>query len=191
MASPFSELFSDLVAAFARTSAPWYVFGAQAAIVHGVSRVTADVDITVIFDRNESEVLIQILKAEGFEPRAGDIDTIIEESRVIPVVHLKSGIPIDIIIGGEGLEEQFASRSQFHKFDQVSVPVACAEDVITMKVLAGRDKDIDDVRAIVAVKYEQLDFDAIRETLGILEAALDRSDLLPILEAQINRFNKP
>ncbi len=188
MASPFVELFSDLVAAFARTSAHWYVFGAQAAIMHGVSRVTADVDITVIFDKDESEVLIQILKEEGFEARTGNINTIIEESRVLPVVHLKSGVPVDIIIGGEGLEEQFASRSQIQSFDDISVPVACAEDVITMKILAGRDKDIDDVRAIVAVKYEQLDFDAIRETLGMLESALDRSDLLPILEAQITRL---
>jgi Nucleotidyltransferase of unknown function (DUF6036) len=189
MASPFAELFSDLAAAFERTSAPWYVFGAQAAIVHGASRLTADVDVTIIFDKNESKDLIEILKDSGFEPRVRNIDAIIEQSRVLPVLHLKSGIPVDVIIGGTGLEEQFASRAQFHKFDNVSIPVACAEDVIIMKILAGRDKDIDDVKAIIGVKSEQLDLDVIRETLGVLEVALDRSDLLPILEIQISRVN--
>ena len=67
MASLLTELFSDLDAVFDRTSAQWYVFGAQAAIVHGAARLTADVDITVMLGNHPIENLIQVLKEKGFE----------------------------------------------------------------------------------------------------------------------------
>jgi hypothetical protein len=45
--SPLAELLRAAAAAFDRLGAGWFVFGAQAAILHGAARLTADVDITV------------------------------------------------------------------------------------------------------------------------------------------------
>ena len=61
------------------------------------------------------------------------------------------------------------------------MPVISAEDLIVTKVLAGRPKDLDDVRGIIAAKTD-LDADAIRATLAMLEEALGVSDLLPIFD---------
>ena len=73
--------------------------------------------------------------------------------------------------------------------DGVSVPVASPEDVIVMKVLAGRPKDQEDVRSVLRERQSRLDLDYIRDTLGILEQALDQSDLLPAFELQLRRAN--
>jgi predicted nucleotidyltransferase len=73
--------------------------------------------------------------------------------------------------------------------DGVSVPVASPEDVIVMKVLAGRPKDQEDVRSVLRERQSRLDLDYIRDTLGILEQALDQSDLLPAVELQLRRAN--
>ena len=64
----------------------------------------------------------------------------------------------------------------------VSVPVASAEDMVVMKILAAREKDLADAAAIVLARWDQLDLPLIRETLGMLEEALAQSDLLPVLD---------
>jgi len=48
MPSPLAALLRDLEAVFESTASGWYVFGAQAAILHGAARLTADVDVTVM-----------------------------------------------------------------------------------------------------------------------------------------------
>ena len=44
MPSPVAEVLAALVACFHSLGVRWYLFGAQAAIYHGVARLTADVD---------------------------------------------------------------------------------------------------------------------------------------------------
>ena len=189
MASLLTELFSDLDAVFDRTSARWYVFGAQAAIVHGAARLTADVDITVMLGDHPIENLIQVLKEKGFEICMSDILTLVEHSRVLPVIHSKSSIPVDIVLGSPGLEEKFMQRAQQYDMAGVMVPIASSEDVIAMKILAGREKDLDDVLAIIMAQGERLDLLTTRSTLELLEKALDRSDLLRTLDEIVHRGN--
>jgi len=51
-----------------------------------------------------------------------------------------------------------------------------------MKILSGRPKDREDVVAMIAAQGPALNDDRVRETLELLEKALDRSDLIPELE---------
>ncbi len=67
--------------------------------------------------------------------------------------------------------------------DGVEVPVAHATDLVVMKVLAGRGKDLDDLRSLLA--SGDVDQDEARNLLGQLERALAQSDLLPRLEEAI------
>ncbi len=53
-------------------------FGAQAAIIHGAARLTADVDITVMFGNEAIENLIQELNEEGFEVYISDVLNLVE-----------------------------------------------------------------------------------------------------------------
>ena len=58
-----------------------------------------------------------------------------------------------------------------------------------MKILAGRDKDLDDVRAVIAGQGPSLDTGYVRGTLGSLEGALGQADLLPAFELALRRAN--
>ena len=53
------------------------------------------------------------------------------------------------------------------------------------KVLAGRPKDLDDVRGVLIARWERLDFASIRATLTLLEGALAMSDLTPAFETAL------
>jgi hypothetical protein len=187
MPSPLAELLRVLAQVFEQLSLRWYVFGAQAAIVHGAARLTGDVDVTVALGGLAAAVLVAALQDEGFAQRTADIDGFVARTRVLPLVHADSGMPVDIVLAGPGLEELFLQRAQEHIIEGVSIPVACPEDIIAMKVLAGRPKDADDVEAILAAGADTIHVEMIRETLHLLEQALAQSDLLPAFEQALRR----
>jgi hypothetical protein len=53
--SELVETLRSLRASFDALGLRWYVFGAQAAILHGVARATADIDVTVDPDQWSSQ----------------------------------------------------------------------------------------------------------------------------------------
>lgn len=182
MQSPFLEVLAALARAFDRLGASWYLFGAQAAIVHGAGRLTTDVDVTVFAQGSDTSSLADELAAEGFELRVQDPE-FVARTRVLPVRHGSTEIDADVVLGGPGLEELFLQRSEEHTIAGVHIPVACAEDVVAMKVLAGRPLDLEDAQAVVEARAGDLDEALVRDTLRVLEQALDRSDLLRTLDA--------
>jgi len=86
-------------------------------------------------------------------------------------------------------EEEFLARAETHDIGGINVPVACAEDVLIMKVLGGRPKDLEDVEAILA-RRKGLDLKRVRATLRLLESALDRSDLISELDRVSRRAKR-
>jgi hypothetical protein len=182
MSSPVAELLRDLSRAFAELDVSWYLFGAQAALLYGAARLTADVDVTVrLSERAGAEALVEQLEKHGFRLRAAS-PTFIQQTRVLPVVHEASGMPADIVLAGPGLEEIFLQRAVVHDIEGVAVPVASPEDLIVMKILAGRPKDVDDVVTILASQSDRFDAGIVRSVLQELESALGQSDLIPLFE---------
>ena len=179
--SPLAELLADLRQALAALGARWYLFDAQAAILHGATRLTADVDITVHFQGALVDLIAGLGRA-GFEPRVEDLVAFAEANRVLPLVHARTRMPVDVVMAGPGLEELFLARAEERTIDDVTVPVAAAEDVIVMKVLGGRAKDLEDVAAIVRAQHSKLDLTSIRDALRQLEQALGRGDLMAELD---------
>jgi hypothetical protein len=179
---PVAELLTALQGALAALGVRWFLFGAQAAILHGVARLSADVDVTVELGARSSRELVAALATAGFEPRVPDAIAFAEATRVLPFVHGPSRMPLDVVLAGPGLEEQFLAGVQERVVGSVRVPVVCAEDLVAMKMLAGRPRDLDDVAAIARVRRADLDLERIRRTLRLLEHALDRGDLVSDLE---------
>jgi hypothetical protein len=178
--SELADTLRSLHASFDDLQLRWYVFGAQAAILHGVARATADIDVTVDPAARSTSEIAAALSSHGFTLRFSD-DAFVAQTRVLPVTHA-SGVPVDIVLAGPGLEDLFFERLVLRRIGGVKIPVASAEDIIVMKVLAGRAKDLEDVRGILSAKGAALDLETIRETLRLLQGALDQSDLLPLFE---------
>jgi hypothetical protein len=91
-------------------------------------------------------------------------------------------MPLDIVLAGSGLEDEFLSRAVPRDIGGATVPLIDASDLVIAKILAGRPKDLDDVRGIWRAHGERLDVGRIHETLRLLEEALSQSDLLPAFE---------
>jgi hypothetical protein len=160
----------------------WYVFGAQAVIGYGVPRLSADVDVTLALDPDDPVRFAREMDAAGFELRVADPD-FVERTRVMPFVHRATGMPLDIVLAGSGLEDEFLQRAVTRHVGDTGVPVIEIGDLIVAKVLAGRPKDIEDARALWRLHGRRIDVTRIRHTLGLLEEALTQSDLRAAFDA--------
>jgi len=184
------SLLAALAAAMRERSVRWYLFGAQAAIVWGSPRLSADVDVTANLDRVALTDYIDTMRRSGFDVVFGDPE-FVESTRVIPFVHRATRMPLDIVVAGSGLEEEFLERAISVVLSGSTVPVISPEDLIITKILAGRPKDIEDIRGVINERRSSLDVARIRAVLKHLERALDQSDLLPSFEREWRKKKVP
>jgi hypothetical protein len=143
----------------------WYVFGAQAVTAYGVPRLSADVDVTVMLVPEASERFAHDMRAAGFELRVDDPE-FVQRTWVMPFLHLATAMPLDVVLGASGLEEEFAARAVVTDIGGVQVPVIEAGDLIVAKVLAGRPKDIEDARSLWRLHGHVIDETRIRHILS-------------------------
>src|SRR6185312_13957274 len=183
--SPPADLLASLATAFATRGWRWYVFGAQAVVAHGRPRLTADVDASVDIAGAAPGELVEALERHGFTLRFPLSPEHLREARLLPLVHDSTGMPLDLTLAAPGFDQDLLERARPFDFGGVLVPVVSAEDLCAMKILAGRRKDIEDVRGVLVQQGDRLDLDRIRELLAAIEAASGEPVLLPRLERLI------
>ena len=177
-----AELLRALAAVMAEGHLPWYLFGAQAAIIWGSPRLSADIDITAAIEPTAIDGFVKMMRSRGFDLIFADSD-FVARTRVLPFVHRRTGMPVDIVLAGPGLEEDFLQRAIPVDVEGTPISVISPEDLVITKVLADRPKDIEDIRNVVHHRRGSLDAERIRSVLQLLERALGQSDLLPVFES--------
>ena len=161
------------------------VIGGIATTVRGEPRFTADVDVVVGIDLDRALQLLDSLISSPFRPLFTDVADVVKKAFILPIRHISSGIRVDMAIGMTGFERQLIARATEATIGGRSIPVATAEDLILLKVLAGRPRDVDDVSRIVLRQGPSLNWNYIMETGEQLQQAVD-VDLVP----QLRRFRE-
>ena len=176
-----AELLAALAPVLARWGR-WYVFGAQAVTMLGVPRLSADVDVTLALGADAQEAFVEDMREAGFYIRVADPE-FVRRTRVMPFVHDATAMPLDVVLAGSGLEDEFLRRAHVIDMGGTAVPVIDAADLIIAKVLAGRPKDLEDVRALWRIHGVTLDQTRIRRVLRELEEALGQADLISTFDS--------
>jgi hypothetical protein len=177
-----SRALQDLSKALAGSR--WYLFGAQAVALHGVPRVTADDDVTVEPTAAGTAPLVKRLVRAGFALQpVGDIDSFVAQTRVLPFVHLATQTSFDVVLSGPGLEEEIHRRVVRRRLGRVDLRVIDVNDLLVLKMLASRPKDLEDVAALVRAAPDGLSRTAVIDRLREFERALDVSDLVQRFES--------
>ncbi len=185
MSTDVSRALADLARAFDALGRRWYVFGAQAVAAAGVPRFTADIDVTVEATPRELNALLSALATRGFTPRdVGGLRAFVTATRVVPVAH-RSGFPVDVVLAGPGLEEEMLARARTRRIGRLQIPFIDTADLVVLKVLAGRGKDLEDVRALLRVGPPELRASVARARLATLAAVLEDVRLLETFDALV------
>jgi len=143
-----------LLRAFAAWKVDFAVAGGVAVVLHGVPRMTFDLDIVIDEGKDNIERLIAALGQEGFRPRLPvpiksladpEIRKLwIEERNLIAFTLIHPGRPmeeLDIVLVHPFSWAEVAGSTVWRTIDDVSVPVVGRSLLRRMKLATGRDKD--------------------------------------------------
>ena len=168
---------------------PYAVVGGVAASLHGTPRVTKDVDLVALAEENTWSTLIESARLQGIEPRIKEPLDFARTTRVLLLVHKPSEIEIDVSFGMLPFEHEIIDRAEKRQVKRVSFPLATAEDIVVMKALALRPRDIADIEGIVDA-VPDLDLARVRAIVSRLSQALEGIDHLSELDALLKRKRK-
>jgi hypothetical protein len=148
------------------------VIGGLASSAWGEPRVTADVDLVATTDVAGGLQLVQSLGESAFVPLFPGVEEVVARSFILPLRHRQTGIKVDIAIGMSGFERQVTKRAKLIMVGDREIAFATAEDVLIMKVLAGRPRDLEDARGIAGTRRDQLDWNYCLEVAQQLSEAI-------------------
>ncbi len=169
MPSIFDDLLGRLAEAFEAAGLPYMVIGGQAVLLYGEPRLTQDVDVTVGVPPDRLPEVLDALVGAGF--RALVDSAFVEETLVLPSEDQDSGIRVDVVFSFSGYEQEALQRAPRVDVAGTEVRFASLEDLLIHKVVAGRPRDIEDVRGVL-LKNPEADAGYIRRWLGAFSEAL-------------------
>ncbi|MCC6665771.1 MAG: nucleotidyltransferase [Polyangiaceae bacterium] len=164
--------------------------GGLAVSVRAEVRFTRDVDLAVVvLDDADTEALVFELRGKGYRPLASvEHET---QGRLATVRLLApQGVKVDLLTASSGIEHEVVEGATPVTLEGVgALPVASAEDLLSLKVLSMTDRRLQDridADRLVAVN-PNLDLGRVRHNLELITArGFHRDqDLLAKLEALI------
>lgn len=162
------------------------VIGGVALQRWGEPRFTADADLSVLVEPGEETRVANALLAR-LEARIDGAAEFATRSRVV-LARSEQGVGLDIVLAGLPFEARVVERSTPWELGQGEHLRTCsAEDLVVMKVFAGRDKDWADVTSVLERRGGELDLALIRRELQPLLAAKEAPELGDELERRIER----
>jgi predicted nucleotidyltransferase len=143
----------------------YIVVGGIATILHGYVRATADVDLVIDLHTEEAQKAIRTLSGHGFKPQApvdpmqfADADQRarwVDEKNmeVFSLFHPQHpGLTVDLFARHPIPFESLWSRSIVMDLGGTRVRVCSIDDLIELKRLAGRPKDLVDIEKLSKIK---------------------------------------
>lgn len=146
------------------------VIGGQAVLVYGEPRLTKDVDITLGATLERLDEVVGAVRTLGLEILV-DPDEFTPRTMVVPCRDPTTGTRIDLVLSDSAYEREALRRVRTIDLAGARVRFVSPEDLIVHKVIAGRPRDLEDVRSIL-VKNPALDLAWVRRWLDEFTAAL-------------------
>jgi predicted nucleotidyltransferase len=152
------------------------IIGGIAASLLGQPRLTVNLNAVILLNTNDLPKLIEAAAIEGMVTRIADAEAFAQNNRVLLLRHEPSGINIDISLGILPFEVEMILRGHEISIGGIQLRLSTPEDLIIMKAIAHRSKDLEDIQA-VAASHPNLDRERIRYWVKQFGAALDWPNL--------------
>ena len=157
--TPVEQLLCDLIVTLNKLGIPYAMIGGWAVRAYGVPRPTYDVDVTILLDREELPQLFAAIDEIGY-----DVDDVCQRGWTdavagMPLVKAKTFVEGRTLVGDIFLAEKPFQLSLMRRKLRLPVNgfdawVASPEDLILLKLMASRHRDLGDVQDILFIQSQ-------------------------------------
>jgi predicted nucleotidyltransferase len=145
----FNKILNKIANELEKHKIPYMVIGGQAVLLYGEPRLTKDIDITLDMGIEGYTKVREVVENLFFKILVDNPQEFLKKTMVLPTIEEKSGIRIDFIFSFTPYEKQAIGNAIDVKINDKMVKFASLEDVVIHKIIAGRARDIEDVKAIL------------------------------------------
>jgi hypothetical protein len=147
----FESLLKKLALGLEQESVPYMIFGGQAVLLYGEPRMTRDIDVTLGLDATQPGPILRLIERLRLKVLVDDVEDFLRQTFVLPVLDPESNIRIDFVFSLSEFERQAIQRSKQVSIDDVKIRFVSLEDLIILKIFAGRPRDQEDVRNLIKI----------------------------------------
>jgi predicted nucleotidyltransferase len=147
---PLYDALREIVESFDRLKLDYAIMGGIAVRVHGIARPTQDLDLMVALSPDHVATLFDVIEELGYTVpehyRSGSVDRVAG----MPIVKMRRclvehGLDVDVFLVDSAFQEEVLRRARFVQLDGFNARVISPEDLILLKLIAGRHRDLGDV----------------------------------------------
>lgn len=165
------------------------LIGGIAIIARGVRRMTTDVDAVVRGDATSIEAVLDAMAHEHIAPRIEGADAFARENLVLLARHVPSGVDLDVSFAWSAFELDAIGSATPASFGRVHVRMSTAADLVVLKSLAARPKDIEDAETLI-VLHPDIDLRRVRARVAELAALAEAPEILSGFDALARRARR-
>ena len=183
------EVFRNIIDVLEDQHLTYLVIGGVAAGIIGEARATQDIDILISIKDKDFPKFLKTAEAKGFK---FDVAKIKETKAMQGMFRFMYGpLRIDFIIGLMPFEESAFSRHLKIKLYDKTTSFPTPEDLILFKLLAGREKDIFDIKGLLIRHKGKLDLVYMKKWAPIIDEDLQTHRISKTLNQLLNSvYNK-
>lgn len=137
-------------------------------LLYGEPRLTRGIDITLDSGPERLDIVLNMVKDLRLDVLVEAPEKFIPQTLVLPCSEPQSGIRVDFIFTSFRYERQAMKRARRVQIGKAKVRFASVEDLIIHKIIAGRPRDVEDVRGVL-IRNPEMDVSYIRRWLRQFE----------------------
>jgi predicted nucleotidyltransferase len=164
-------LLERLATALEERGISYMIIGGQAVLVYGVPRLTQDVDVTLGVGPERLSEILDLVKAQGWRVLVQEPEEFVRRTMVLPCSDSQTLMRIDLMFSNSEFERQALQRVRCVPIGNAQVRFASLEDLVIHKIIAGRPRDLEDVRGIL-LKNPTFQVEYIRKWLQEFDHSL-------------------
>lgn len=165
------QLLSRIAQALDARAVPYMVIGGQAVLLYGEPRLTQDIDVTLGIGAERWQDIHKVATDLGLVILPPSPEEFIRRTMVLPCRDIASGLRVDFVFSLSLYEQEALKRARVVRIQQANVRYASLEDLVIHKIVAGRPRDLEDVRTVLA-KNPRADKGYIQRWLKAFESEL-------------------
>lgn len=190
MAAPLADSLAAALAALADSlrarGIPTVIIGGIAASLLGRPRLTRDIDAMVDVPETDWQTILNATADYEITPRVERPLEFARNTRVLLLRHAPSQIDIDIVLAALPFEREAVASGQLMMLDQIEVHLPRIEDLMIMKAIAHRPRDLLDLEGLLSA-HPAADIGRVRRCVREFATAATMPALVDDLEAVIQK----